>query len=264
MTAVAPCTLEELGAAQARLTEAIRSLLQPTTAPVGRDDVEPDACDLEARDRARSASLRAQHAAALARGDAAGMRRALARLIEHEQRAQDRAQALRATQGRLPSLLEQLQDAVQSTQGGGGASAGPHRAPIGLAAAELLAGIRRTVQGRPDQPLSGRVRSWAAMAGHWRTRDPQRLLWAAEDAEGWVAQGRAIVDPPRPLHLAAACPECGIRTVYVHDSGEDVRRLALQIDRSTGVAYCQACAAAWAPEHLPLLAAVLEQQAGER
>jgi hypothetical protein len=164
----------------------------------------------------------------------------------------------------LPSLLDQLLDAVHPSQGGGGAGAGPHRAPADLSAAELVAQIRRAVGARPEQDLAMRLRSWASLANHWRGTDPVRLTWAADSAEYWVSAAQGVLDPPRPLDLVAACPECESRIVYVNDdSGELVRRPALQVDRITGTARCLArgCSATWGPERLAFLAAVLEQQA---
>jgi hypothetical protein len=139
-----------------------------------------------------------------------------------------------------------------------------HRWTYGVDAAELLAHMRATVAARTTAELPTRMRSWASLAGHWRTEDPQRLIDNAELAQHWVAQAREALNPPRRMTAVGACPECGTSIVYTRDDlGEIVRRPALEISVTSGWARCLAegCTAEWPPERLPLLAAVLEQQA---
>jgi hypothetical protein len=258
-----------LNTAQAHLAAAVAALLQPTTQPLARlRAVDPEVMATgEAVEQAhaeRMAVLKARHAAYRARRDAAGMRRVLAALIERERGHQAAVAARQRGVADLPSLLDQLVDAVQSTQGGGGASSGVHRWTYGVDAAELLARMRATVAARTTAELPTRMRSWASLAGHWRTEDPQRLIDNAELAQHWVAQAREALNPPRRMTAVGACPECGTSIVYTRDDlGEIVRRPALEISVTSGWARCLAegCTAEWPPERLPLLAAVLEQQA---
>jgi hypothetical protein len=233
------------------LAETLDQLLNPRVVRVDRlGATDPDVAALEAEHDAHSAALRAQHADLQRRHHAAQARRVLARLIAHERRRQARTAASTA----LPSLLDQLCDAVQSTSGGGGAAAGPHRAAIGLAAAELLGQIERAVGHGPRVELGRRVWTWAKR----HAADPT----TAHTAAAWLAVARGVLEPERPLGLVAACPQCRARLVYVEDAGEWVRRPALQVDRRDGTARCTApqCGAIWPPAQLPLLAAVLEQQ----
>lgn len=262
----------DLAAARAALDAAVQQLTQPTRVPIDRDSAaHPDVAEVEAEAQRRHADadrrLRAQHANALHRRDSAGMRRALARIIALERQRRDQATARAADRGWTPSLLEQLRDAVQSTSGGGGASAGPHRSPIGLAAAELLTHIQRTTRAPADVDLAAHLHGWARDAGHWQTDDPDRLLVNATLAQQWAASAHNLLNPQRPLTLAEPCPECGRAIAHVRDdTGEIVRRAALELDRDTGTARCTAagCGATWPPERIQLLAAVLEEQARAR
>lgn len=258
--------------AQLSLDAAVQQLIQPATETIQRAtaDTDPAVRDTDTEHTTRTRELRAQHTAARLRRDPAAMRRALTQLITHEQ--QHRAR--RTTTATLPSLLDQLRDAVESSSStGGAASAGAHRSPIGLAAAELLGEIRdaaRTVpsprddQQRPVTDLAALLRHWASHAGHWRTTDPDRLVHSAQAAERWVATGRAVLNPPRRLTAVGACLVCGRATAHVRDdAGEIVRRPALELDPTTGTARCIApgCGAYWPAEKVPFLAAALEDQA---
>lgn len=252
-----------LGAAQLRLDVAIAQLIQPSTEHIDRSAaaVDPGVRDVDTEHAQHSRDLRRQHARHLAAHRHAQARAVLARLIAHEHRARAR----RTTQADLPSLLEQLHDAVQSTQGGGGASVGPHRSPIGLAAAELIAAIQRTVRARGTDDLAAALRAWVAQTPHWRTTCPDHLLAMAPVAEAWVTSARTLLNPSRRWTHPGACPNCGQATAHVpSDTGEIVRRPALELDRGTATARCLGCGTTWGPERLSLLAAVLEEQAREQ
>ncbi len=271
MTVLTEFESDVLAAAQGRLAAAVAALLQPTTQPLARvRALDPDVIatnrDADADHAARMHVLRARHAAYGRRKDAAGMRRSLAALIERENAHQAAKRARSAGVADLPSLLDQLVDAVSSSQGGGGASAGPHRWIFGVDASELLGSIRRTVSARSTADLAVRLRSWAGLAGHWRTENPDRLLANAFAAESWVAEAHEVLEPRRKMTAVGSCPECLCATTFaLDDLGEWVRKPALEIDVRSGWARCTVagCTAQWSPEQLPLLAAVLEQQAAE-
>jgi hypothetical protein len=217
------------------------------------DTLDPDAVATTERLRERCVRLRAA-------GQPAQARRVLARLIDHERRRQAREAQAQARRGDVPSLLEQVRDAVTSSTGSGHrSSSGPHRSPIGLTAAELLGEIERTVGHRYTTALHRDV--WAWVRTH--AANPATV----DTLSGWVSRARGVVDPPRPVALAAPCPQCGRAVAHVvDDTGERVRRPALQIDRVTGNATCltPGCDAVWTPDRWPLLARVLRQQARER
>jgi hypothetical protein len=159
-----------------------------------------------------------------------------------------------------------------------------HRWHYGVDAAELLAEIDRAVrptparqapyrplpdvaaapEPAPPRELPRLIRSWASLAGHWRTTRPQRLLDAADTAEAWLARTREVLAPPRRKTLVGACPQCRNTTAHVADgAGEWVRRDALELDVATGVARClvPTCGARWLPERLAFLGRLLTEQA---
>lgn len=227
-----------------RLSVAVDQLTKPDTATLTRVDplLDDQAGALAHADRLTSRRLRAEHEAHL---EAA--RNTLARLVAHEQRVA----AQRATTAALPCLLEQLRDAVTSTGGGGGASAGVHRSPIGLAAVELLRTIQVEVRSHGEL-LVDDLRAWT----------PGDVAAAADHAEAWVEAARTLLNPPRRWTHPGACPDCGARTATVtDDSGQLVRRPAIEFDRATARARCLRCPARWTTEgQLRQLARVLEQQ----
>lgn len=179
-----------------------------------------------------------------------------ATLAEAQQDARRLAQ-LTTTTGEIPSLLAQLEAAVEGTGGTNGApGAGAHRSPIGLEAAELLGQISRTVAHRTG-PLANSIRTWAATD----RADP-------DQAEHWVATARDIVNPTRSFEVRGACPLCGRRRVWTTDptTGTRVRRAALQVSYATRSARCIApgCTGHWADGYLDHLAAVVQQDRDER
>lgn len=285
--------VDGLNDAQARLAAAVRQLLQPTTVDLVRTRDEDLDAEVDQAHAETMTELRTRHAAYLKRRDAAGMRRTLALIVAREQAHRD-ALAARAVQRiELPCLLEQLVDAVMSTQGAGGvASGGVHRWHYGVDAAELLADIDRTVRPTPARQAPYRplgrlgdvdarrravdlqttrdlprlIRSWAGLAGFWRTNRPQRLLDNAVAAERWLTQAREVLSPRRRLTAVGECPRCGQATAHIASGDEWVRRPALEVDIATGWARCivPGCGSAWSPDHLQHLANVLEQQAAEK
>lgn len=63
-----------------------------------------------------------------------------------------------------------------------------------------------------------------------------------------------LLDPPRRLHVSAACPVCDVRTVFrPDDSGELVQQAALVVDGIKGC-LCMACGSIWSVNHLETLA----------
>jgi hypothetical protein len=68
---------------------------------------------------------------------------------------------------------------------------------------------------------------------------------------------RAVLDPPRRYHVAAACPACGVRMVLRPDAyGDHVLTPTLVVDGTEGCT-CLACGQTWPPERLEHLALVL-------
>ena len=215
------------------------------------DRADPDRDDLAAQqlvqDRATDLELRCRHTAHLTAGRHAQATRTLTRLRDHRARLSAATSATATT----PSLLSQLRDAVTSTQGAGNAARGARRAPIGLAAAELLHTVQRAIRS-DGADLAADVRAWA----------PADITAAATLAGAWVEQARVLLHPPRRWTHPGACPDCGHTTASVlDDTGQHVRRPALELDTVTGRARCLCCPARWTTiPQLRQLARVLEQQ----
>lgn len=268
MTEPTEHTAEQALDARLRLDVAIAQLLTPTFVELDRyAPTDPEVAAITAQDdadhRAEMTRLRDRYAAAAARGDddhqARVIRAAAAKDAEHRRRrnAADRETAT------IPSLLDQLADAVESSTGTG-RSVGTSRSAIGLAAAELLGHIEHTVGHRGQPTLAARIRSWADhLAEH---ADPTDLAQYATTAERWVAEARAIVQPDRGFEIRGACPICHTRRVWVQEGDERVLRSALQVSYATRSARCIApgCTGHWARDYLEHLTRLVVQDRDEK
>lgn len=237
--------------ARLRLDTALDQLLNPETQPLDRDHAAARALLREAnrdhlnRIRELARRLRAHpHDPAIRRDlRAAGQR--------HRARRAALAANLATTIAEIPSLLERLDDAITSTGGTGNASRGVHRSPLNSSAVEVLADIRRTTGHREGQ-LAATLRAW----------QPTDIEAAADRAEHWVAEARAIVTPARWTEAKRPCPACGTRHVWITEDGQRIRKAAIQVNLTEGFAACcaPACSATWPRERFELLAAALAQE----
>lgn len=255
-------------AAVLQLEVAVQQLLTPGVEHLDRSRPEADPAAAEVLEHAarvhgdQITRLRTRHAEARARGDKAGARRAIARMLEAEHAYRAADQQRRRVAAVIPSLLARLQAAVESTQGHGSHGGGTHRSPIGLDAAELLGNIERTVG--PGVVLHTRVRGWALT--QIRDDDLDRVVDAAGLAGGWVDEARAIVEPDRTFEVAGACPVCRQRYVWVATDDGPIRKAALQITYSSRSARCinPSCSGRWPYEYLDHLARVVVQDRQDR
>lgn len=222
------------------LAQSIAELTQPTTHDLRR--VPPNDTQRAEMERAERKALRQQVEVLRERQ----MHQAIDALLRrHGAELAGRSTSTAA----VPSLLDQLADAVQGSGGTNGAGgAGAYRAAIGLAAAGLLATIRTTLAYHGDD-LAEALRAW----------QPDDEDQAAIIAAGWVTQGRAIVEPPRWSELPTDCPLCRKRYVWVYEDGERVRRATLRINLTHGYAECgqEDCQGYWDEDHLRDLAGLL-------
>jgi len=222
------------------LAQSIAELTQPTTHDLQR--VPPNDTQRAEMERAERKALRQQVEVLRERQ----MHQAIDALLRrHGAELAGRTTSTAA----VPSLLDQLADAVQGSGGTNGAGgAGAYRAAIGLAAAGLLAAIRTTLAYHGDD-LAGALRAW----------QPDDEDQAAIVAAGWVTQGRAIVEPPRWSEVPAPCPLCGTRYVTGVVDGERTRRAAVRINLSGAYAQCdhEGCIGFWDEDHLRDLAGLL-------
>ncbi|MGI8310695.1 DUF7341 domain-containing protein [Saccharopolyspora hattusasensis] len=171
----------------------------------------------------------------------------------------------------VPSLLDQLADAVQPGSEHTGKTATGSRPPAAMDALALAADIgvemrqALAVLGEhvPPAPVD-QVRAWAAHAERWQHEAPDYLTYATDRAGYWVHAIRTLLDPPRRYPLRGhACPSCWETTVSVWSDSNDeapLRRTALTIDVQRAEATCGACEATWPLDQWQQLAALLLQQ----
>lgn len=235
-------------------------LVNPGVRDLPREVDAGELTDQLAHHAGEVARLRLAHADLTSRRLHPQARRALARLIDHERRRQQLERAVSRTSAAVPSLLDQVVDAIESSSGTGGRTRSyARRSPIGLAAAALIGDIEAMVGHGPRAQLARRCWGWAVR----HSADPRTAATLAD----WVGRARQVVEPSRPVDLAAPCPACGESVAWLpDDTGQVVRRAALQVDRATGWARCTArprglpCGATWSPGALTLLADVLESE----
>jgi hypothetical protein len=263
-------TTEHALAARLQLEVAVQQLVTPAVQQLDRSRAETDTAVADTEATAmrthhdQMGILRARYVYALRRLDDVGARRTLGALVARE-RDFKLARAARATaSAAIPSLLERLQTAVESSQGVG-ITTGVHRSPIGLAAAELLGAIQRAVGHRgAENALAEQLQHWARDVE--QNADATILIEKAGLAERWVVDARAVVEPDRGFEIRGACPLCGTRRVWVQDGDERVQKAALQVSYASRSARCIApgCAGHWATEYLEHLTRVVVQDRQEQ
>lgn len=164
----------------------------------------------------------------------------------------------------VPSLLQQLRRAVESSRASGG---GPSKAapiPISADAYDLLTSITQRAermvklwQASPDSnSVEDRLRAVVAVTG--QSTDIEAVHGARLALAKWVHAIQSLLDPPKRLYLAAPCPRCEVSMVWRRNEslGEAVQQPALQVDGKTGCD-CLACGAHWSPTLFEHLASVL-------
>lgn len=163
------------------------------------------------------------------------------------------------------SLLDQLAAEAEHGTTRRGAGRGSSGAPVAIDVVDLHTRIRAesaawfqwfaTNPARIPADLRQRVRTIACGAG--QLTDLDDLVPVHRALGDWCRSIRAVLDPPRRMHLTEPCPACEVATVHqVDGTGEQVRHPALWVDAVTGCT-CVACGAQWEPDRLPHLAEVL-------
>lgn len=158
------------------------------------------------------------------------------------------------------SLLAELADHLHDQHGAGHGGRPRSTPPAALAALDLQRRIADTTAAwaRQHQLTSqGTYAHLLALADHgWRPQDTPIVARYADEVLDWVRGAESILDPPRQITLAAACPACGTTTIYRPDStGETVRQPALHIGPHG--CECQHCHHIWGPQQYLHLARVL-------
>ncbi|GFG74710.1 hypothetical protein MBOT_20750 [Mycobacterium botniense] len=100
------------------------------------------------------------------------------------------------------------------------------------------------------------MRLRAIQSRKWRPHDVADIHDKTGAIRKWAERITNMLTDTPVKHLPAACPACGKKTIYRHDSaGELVRQPALQI--TTAGCVCQHCRTTWGPERFLFLAKVL-------
>jgi hypothetical protein len=137
----------------------------------------------------------------------------------------------------VPSLWEQLEDAVPYS-GSGGSAVAKSKPPITTGVVALLIeisdaateGVNDLVgENRRNTPANLRAVA-ATLAG---LNDLDLTAWWTEKLREWVRKARELLrlDPDRPRYArGTACPQCGNKSVATVVDGETVRTPALAIN----------------------------------
>lgn len=154
------------------------------------------------------------------------------------------------------SLLDQLREATSTSteKGTGGSSAFASKPLLCVVAWDLYHQIEKRwrTYGETLEQSFREVPQWTQ---GWT--DIESLRKILVQLQSVIKAIQNLLDPPRRLHVAAACPACGARTVFRPDeSGELVQQAALSVDGIAGCV-CLSCHHSWAPNQLEFLATVL-------
>jgi hypothetical protein len=160
----------------------------------------------------------------------------------------------------LPPLMQQLREAVATgSESGKGRSSGSP-SPVSVDAVDLLAQIDTDIAAlyvraiQKDSEPEERILAIAGIVGRWT--DVTAVSAAADYLRLWAQEIRTFFDPPRRLHVAAACPACNARMVWRELDGQQVQVPALQVDGTIGCT-CLACRHVWPTTQLEHLARVI-------
>lgn len=177
--------------------------------------------------------------------------------LVHTKRHSIRIEGGRIKRVRLPSLYQQVADAVQAHRGGSGGG-WSQQLPFWADAMVLLDRIDSEVVRMWPHPH--RWSGWTVQRlqvlreQKWRPQDCGLMLTYAAKLDEFAKRSEALF-APKPIPLPDPCPECGEKTVYRDQDGEEVRSPALQITENG--ATCGACRANWPVERLELLGKIL-------
>lgn len=157
----------------------------------------------------------------------------------------------------LPSLFDQLTEAVQSGPGSGGHGRQGSRPPLDVECVSLLLDIAGAVADACrglelkrtfDTPED--LRSVVSRLIREPDSGDEQDWWVTQ-IRAWCGQIRATIssDPDRPWELHdVPCPECGARTTHSNNDTERVRRPAITVWWSRGyvrAVECRVCTAVW-------------------
>lgn len=184
-----------------------------------------------------------------------------------------RGQMVNGAWAEVPSLYDQLFDAIPGQQGDGGHAA-RSMPPLWISASKTLADIDKAVRRwQPAVPSNfiGPLRAgWCRLSTRqaptitrleclvtrlYRPQDCNLIDGWSAQIEGWASMIDTLLirEPIRALWAAegggfAACPACDATMARKRDdAGEIVQTPAMQLAKD-GSTYCQACHTSWGPE----------------
>lgn len=174
----------------------------------------------------------------------------------------------RAAGAELPSLLDQLEDAVESSSSRGGKASSIYKSPAHLDVVALLTDIDRYVlrglrRSRHHPWLNGRaelLRAWSSHARRWSEDD---LRESVGQVRRWVTRAENILTPdPQTIETQAQpCPQCKRRTamVWSDEIGEHLQRPSLYLDMAILTVVCRCCGECWPSPMFGFLSRLLEE-----
>ncbi len=151
---------------------------------------------------------------------------------------------------KCPSLLDQLEECITNKKDDPSSGSGRRRVILICVEAFDLRNLikKEFIEFGGIRSVSSHVAMWTDVEALMRVYD--RLVYVADVI-------RAIIDPPRRYHIAAACPACDSRMAIRRDSAGDLIQVpALTVNGVDGCV-CLACGATWPPGQLEHLALVL-------
>lgn len=162
----------------------------------------------------------------------------------------------------IPSLYQQLTEAVPGSFLGRTTGTPRSQPPLWLDAADLLNQIDTTVRkwqpaGDAASKLPPTIRRLQLINQRtWRPQDTDTITHQTHQIQQWAIRIATLFAENHTKHITAPCPACGKTTIHKRDStGELIRQPALQI----GVhgCECMACHQIWGPQLFMHLARVL-------
>jgi hypothetical protein len=153
----------------------------------------------------------------------------------------------------LPSLLDQLDEAIQSSMGGNssGASLASQRSLLDESALFEAMKITtqigdwcRIVEVRPVHQPAADLKAWHLAIIAKPQRDDS---WHVRQLHKWASRIEAMLDRPREKDLPDACPACGAEEWW-KDGSKYIRPLIIRYkpeDEAKATALCRFCEQTW-------------------
>jgi hypothetical protein len=154
-----------------------------------------------------------------------------------------------------PSRYQEIRDDIAGQQGAQNRAHARSMPPIWIDAADWLKGVDKTIRGWIEGENTPH-RLAVLVEHHWRPQDLDVITLHTKALLDWVSTADELINPTRRWTVAAACPECGVSTVYRRDNaGESVRTPALSLTAKR--LECLSCRTYWGNELFEFVAGVI-------